>query len=454
MTQTDVVVVGLGPGGEATANRLAREGLDVIGVEKGLVGGECPFWGCVPSKVMSRAAYSLVEARRVNELAGTATVEPSWAPVAERIRTVATHDWDDSHKVAALERRGARVVRGHGTVTGPRTVEVDGQVLEARRAVVVGPGAVPSIPPIPGLEGTPYWTNRHVMEVTELPGSLAIIGAGTIGAELAQVFARFGVRVTMLEAADRILANEEPEVSPLVAEVFAREGIRVMPQVEIAGISYDDGTFTIDLGEEQVTADKLLVATGRVPVTDEMGLENVGVDTDVRFLPTDGRMRVEVDGAPLDWLYAVGDVVGKGAFSHTALYQSYVAVQHILGEDGPEADFRAIPRVTFTDPEVGSVGLTEAQAREEGRDVRTGFAGLDRVARGNLHQVGNEGFVKVVVEGDLLVGATSVGPMGGEVLSMLSTAVHARVPVPTLKSMIYAYPTFHEAVRKALADLG
>ena len=447
------MVVGLGPGGEATANRLAREGVEVVGIEKGLVGGECPFYGCVPSKVMSRAAYSLVEARRVNELAGSATVEPSWTPVAEHIRTVATNDWDDSKKVAALERRGARVVRGHGTVTGPGTVEVDGEVFRARRAVVVAPGAAPSTPPIPGLADTPFWNNRDVMQLTELPSSLAIIGAGTIGAELAQVFARFGVRVTMLEAADRILANEEPEVSPLIAEVFAREGIRVMPQIEISHVAYDDGGFVIDLGDEQVTADKLLVATGRSPVTDGSGLESVGVDTDVRFLPTDSRMRVQVDGEPLDWLHAVGDVVGKGAFSHTALYQSYVAVQHILGKDGPEADFRAIPRVTFTDPEVGAVGMTEEQAREAGKDVRTGIARLDRIARGNLHQVGNEGMVKVVAEGDLLVGATSVGPMGGEVLSMLSTAVHARVPISTLQSMIYAYPTFHEAVRKALADL-
>jgi pyruvate/2-oxoglutarate dehydrogenase complex dihydrolipoamide dehydrogenase (E3) component len=227
-----------------------------------------------------------------------------------------------------------------------------------------------------------------------------------------------------------------------------------MPRVEITEVSYADGRFVVDLGDEQVTADRLLVATGRTPVVDGTGLETVGVDTDVRFLPTDDRMRVLVDDSPLDWLHAVGDVVGKGAYSHTALYQSYVAVQHILGMDGPAADFRAIPRVTFTDPEVGAVGLTEQQAREEGREVRTGVATFDSLPRATMHQMGNEGLVKLVAEGELVVGATSVGPMGGEVLAMLSTAVHARVPVGTLQSMIYAYPTFHEAVRKALADLG
>jgi pyruvate/2-oxoglutarate dehydrogenase complex dihydrolipoamide dehydrogenase (E3) component len=179
----------------------------------------------------------------------------------------------------------------------------------------------------------------------------------------------------------------------------------------------------------------------------------VGVDAAGRHLETDGRMRVVAGDGPLDWLFAVGDIVGQGAFTHTSMYQSAVVVRHLLGEQGAEAQFHAVPRVTFTDPEVGSVGLTEQQARDRGIEVRTGSADVAESSRGWMHKVGNEGLVKLVADGDVLVGATSVGPMGGEVLGMLTTAVHARVPVSTLMTMIYAYPTFHGAVRDALSDL-
>ncbi|HET6560245.1 MAG TPA: NAD(P)/FAD-dependent oxidoreductase, partial [Marmoricola sp.] len=211
--------------------------------------------------------------------------------------------------------------------------------------------------------------------------------------------------------------------------------------------------FRLTLGGEVVTAEKLLVAAGRVPQIKEIGLDTVDVDPDVEHLTTDGRMRVLAGDEPLEWLFAVGDIVGKGAFTHTSMYQSAIVVRHLLGREGAEADFRAVPRVTFTDPEVGSVGLTEEQAREQGLDVRTGSVDVAGSARGWIHHVGNEGLVKLVADGDVLVGATSVGPMGGEVLSMLTTAVHARVPVSTLMTMIYAYPTFHGAVRDALSDL-
>jgi pyruvate/2-oxoglutarate dehydrogenase complex dihydrolipoamide dehydrogenase (E3) component len=449
----DVVVLGLGPGGEATANKLAKAGLSVVGVEKGLVGGECPYYGCVPSKMAIRAANALAESRRVPALAGESTTVSDWTPVAKRIRVEATDDWDDTVAVERLAEHGAELVRGHGRLVGEREVEVDGRRLRARRAVVLNTGTDPGAPPVPGLEGTPYWTNRDVVKVTDLPRTLAVIGAGAIGCELAQAFRRFGVEVTLLEVADRIMAGEEPETSALVAEVFAREGVRVMSGVDIKEVSHADGLFRLTLPDETVTAEKLLVAAGRVPQIAGIGLEAVGVDPDVKHVTTDGRMRVLAGEEPLDWLFAVGDIVGKGAFTHTSMYQSAVVVRHLLGKDGAEADFRAVPRVTFTDPEVGSVGLTEAQAREQGRDVRTGFADLAQSSRGWMHHVGNEGLIKLVADGDVLVGASSVGPMGGEVLAMLTTAVHAEVPVSTLMTMIYAYPTFHGAVRDALSDL-
>jgi pyruvate/2-oxoglutarate dehydrogenase complex dihydrolipoamide dehydrogenase (E3) component len=454
VTDVDVVVLGLGPGGEASANKLAKAGLTVIGVERDLVGGECPYYGCIPSKMMIRAANALEESRRVPELAGSSTTTSDWSVVAERIRTEATHDWNDAQSTKRLEDSGATVVRGHGRITGPRTVEVDGRTIRAARGIVLNTGTSPGAPPIDGLEGTPYWTNRDVFKIVELPKTLAVLGAGPIGSELAQVFVRFGVEVTLLDVADRVLSNEEPEASALLCTVLGREGVRVMAGVDICCTSHDDKGFHLKAGEETVVAEQLLVAAGRIPQIADVGLDAVGVDGGVPHLETDGRMRVTQDGKVVEGLWAVGDIVGKGAFTHTSIYQASVAVRDILGTEGPEADHRAVPRVTYTDPEVASVGLTEERAREQGRDVRTATADVAESSRGWLHHVGNEGLVKLVVEGDELLGATSVGPMGGEVLSMLTTAIHARVPISTLKSMIYPYPTFSGAVREALSRLG
>ena len=454
VTEVDVVVLGLGPGGEASANKLAKAGLEVIGVERDLVGGECPYYGCIPSKMMIRAANALTESRRVPELGGSSTTTPDWSIVAERIRTEATHGWDDTQSTKRLEDSGATVVRGHGRLVGPRTVEVEGQTIRASRGVVLNMGTSPGAPPIDGLDGTPYWTNREVFRILELPRSLAVLGAGPIGSELAQVFARFGVEVTLLDIADRVLSGEEPEAGALLEEVLERDGVRVRTGVDICCTSYEDDGFHLKVGDDTITAEKLLVAAGRVPQIADVGLESVGVDPEVPSLDTDGRMRVLQDGKAVDGLWAVGDIVGLGAFTHTSIYQASIAVRNILGEDGPEADHRAVPRVTYTDPEVGSVGLTEEQARAEGRDIRVATVDVAEASRGWLHHTGNEGLVKLVAEGDELIGATSVGPMGGEVLSMLTTAIHARVPISTLRTMIYPYPTFHGAVRSALSELG
>ncbi|HET7734852.1 MAG TPA: NAD(P)/FAD-dependent oxidoreductase [Nocardioidaceae bacterium] len=443
MTEVDVVVIGLGPGGEHTAIKLAEAGLEVVGIDSGLVGGECPYYGCIPSKMMIRAANLLAEGRRIAGVAGDSSIEPSWAPVAARIREEATDNWDDTAAVERLQKAGARFVRGHGRLEGERTVVVGDQRFTARRGVVLNTGTEPAVPPIAGLAGSPYWTNREAVAVESLPASLAVIGGGAIGLELAQAFSRFGVQVTVLEGASRILAPEEPEVSALMTEVLRGEGVRVMAGASIDRVSYADGRFTVG----EVTADKLLVAAGRRTNLADVGLDSVGLDPDVKSLETDERMRVQ------EGLWAVGDITGKGGFTHVSMYQAGIAVRDLLGKDGPPADYRAVPRVTFTDPEVGSVGMTEKQARDAGLDVRVGTADVPPSARGWLHKTGNQGLVKVVSDGEVLVGATSVGPMGGEVLSMLATAIHARVPVNTLRSMIFAYPTFHRAVENALKEL-
>jgi pyruvate/2-oxoglutarate dehydrogenase complex dihydrolipoamide dehydrogenase (E3) component len=363
--------------------------------------------------MMIRAGNLLAEARRIPGMAGSSTVSPDWAPVAARIRDDATDNWDDGAAVKRLESKGARVVRGWGRLVGPRSVAVGDDTFEARRAVVLGGGA--------------------------------------IGVELAQVFARFGTDVVVVEADERIVALEEPEASTLLTEVLGREGVRVVVGAHVDEVRHDGARFMLELGTgaDPLTGVALLVATGRRPDLLAIGATRIGVSQDARTLPVDEHMRVA------DGVWAVGDVTGHGAFTHVSMYQAGIAVADILGKPHAPADYRAVPRVTFTDPEVGSVGLTEADARRRGMEVRVTTYPLPTSARGWIHKVGNDGFIKLVEDAGrgVLVGATSAGPAGGEVLSMLTLAVHVEVPVAKLRTMIYAYPTFHRAVGDALSDL-
>ena len=454
--QVDLVVVGLGPGGEALANAVATAGLKVVAVDKRLVGGECPYFGCVPTKMMVRASDVLAETGRAAELAGEVTVRSSWSPVAERVAVQATDHWDDRVAVERLQNAGATVLHGVARLDGVRRVVVtptDGSepvTLEAAKGVVLNPGTRPATPPVEGLADTPFWTNRDAVQVTELPGSLVVVGGGPIGCELAQVFARFGVRVTVVQHGDRLLPVNEPEASAVLAEVFADEGIRVVTGTDLTRASYADGRFDLALDTgEQLTADRVLVAAGRIPELADLGLETVGLDPSARTIDVDDRMRAG------EGLWVIGDVTGKGAFTHVSMYQNAIARRDILGEDGPPASYHALPHVTFTDPEVAGVGMTEAQARSDGLTVRVGSTKLEESTRGFTHGPGSRGLVKVVEDADrgVLVGATVVGPFGGEIVGFLAVAVHAAVPVDTLRSMIYAYPTFHRAIESALADL-
>lgn len=452
--ETDIVVIGMGPGGEDVAGRLAEAGLHVTGVEAKLVGGECPYWGCVPSKMMIRAAGLLAEARRIPGMAGDSTVDPDWGPVARRIREEATDSWNDKVAVDRFTGKGGHFLRGRAHITGPREVTVDtadgARVLQARRGIVIAAGTEPAVPPVPGLAGTPYWTNREAIETEEVPQSLIVLGGGAVGAELAQVFARFGAQVTVVEALPRLLPAEEPEAGVLLAEVFAREGIAVHTGTWVERVSHDGSQFTVTLaGGETLTAVRLLVATGRRSDLAALGVAAAGLDAAARVIRVDSRMRAA------DGIWAVGDITGKGAFTHVAMYQAGIAVAGILGHDRPGAEYRALPRVTFTDPEIGSVGLTETQARERGLAVRTGVSRLPASARGWIHKVGNDGFIKLIEDTGrgVLAGATSAGPAGGEVLGALVVAIHGQVPVSRLRDMIYAYPTFHRAIEDALRDL-
>ena len=446
----DAVVVGMGPGGEEVAGKLAEAGLAVVGVEAALLGGECPYWGCIPSKMMVRAAHLLAEARRIPGMAGSVSVTPDWAPVAARIRDEATDGWDDTVAVERFEGKGGRFVRGRGRMTAPDTVTVDGRSFRATRAIVLATGTTPAIPPIDGLAGTPYWTNHDAIEAEELPRSIVVLGGGAIGAELSQVFARFGVEVTIVEAASRLLPPEEPEAGRLLAEVFEREGITVVTGSAAEHVDHDEKGFAVRLSDGRVVhGERLLVATGRRVDLAAIGADVFGITADARALPVDDRLRVA------DHVWAVGDITGKGAFTHVAMYQAAIVVADILDRPHAPATYHAVPRVTFTDPEVGSVGMSVEAATAAGIDIIIGRTEVPSTARGWLHKAGNEGFIALVGDraSGVLVGATAMGPNGGEVLGLLALAVHAEVPIEQLRTMIYAYPTFHRGVEDALRSM-
>ncbi len=443
--ECDVVVLGLGPGGEHVAIKLARAGLDVVGVEDRLVGGECPYYGCVPSKMMIAAAHVVADVRKVPDFGGTASVKPDWATVAKRVRDEATDDWNDAVAVKRLEESGARFHRGRGVLDGPGRVRIDDTTYVARKGVVLNTGTRPTAPPIDGLEGTPYWTNRDAVAVAELPASLVVLGGGPIGCEFAQVFGRFGVDVTVVEVADRLVAIEEPEASEALEKAFAEEGITVLVGASVDSVTNDADGFTLRVDGKPVRAEKLLVAAGRHANLDFIGLDTVGLPDDLKVVETDERMRAGKQ------LWAIGDITGKGAFTHVSMYQGAVVVRDVLGEKGPWADYRAVPRVTFTAPEVASVGMSEEAARDAGLDIAVGTGDLG--ARGWLAK--QQGVIKLVADRKrgVLVGGCVVAESGGEILSMLEAAVHAEIPVATLLTMHFAYPTYHRALEHALKEL-
>lgn len=448
---TDVIVIGMGPGGESVGGQLGEAGLNVIGIEANLVGGECPYYGCIPSKMMIRAANTLAEVGHVEGLAGSATATPDWAPVAQRIREQATANWDDQIAVDRFVGKGGTFVRGRGVITAPKTVQVGDDTYVASKGIVIATGTQALVPPIPGLEGTPFWTNKEIVQVEELPASMIVLGGGVIGLELGQALSRFGVKVSVVEGEERLLSNFEPEVGDALKETLTNGGIDIHVGQFAESVSHDDSNgFTVTLADgTEVSGEKLLVAVGRKTFLKELGIANLGLDEDSRFMSIDENTQVQ------DGLWAVGDIAGKGHYTHLALKQADVTVGQILGTEATPVNYDAMAAAVFTDPEIGVVGKTEAEAREAGINVKTAFKPVAHTARGWMHMNGNDGFYKLVVDADkdLLIGATSVGPHGGEVLGMLALAVHAEIPIATLRSMTYAYPTFYKGVEDTLNDL-
>ncbi len=444
----DVVCLGGGVAGEAIAGGLQGSGLSLAVVERELVGGECPYWGCIPSKTLLRSGETLEEAGRARTLAASwVEWDVDFPKVSKRVYWMA-RDLDDTRPAAAMEATGAKLVRGAGKLVDLRTVEVGGDQLIARKAVVIANGGTAVIPPIPGLDKVDFWTNRQATLPRELPGSLAVLGGGAVGVELGQAFARLGSKVTVIEAGPRILGAEEPEAAIALRPHLLADGIQLLVGDPVAGVEKESGGVIVTFKSgATLHAERLLVATGR--------RANFEAWQGAGLQQTD-RGWLKVDPATLEarvGVFGAGDVTGIGGFTHLAFYHGQIVARRLRGEDA-RADHSAVPRVTFTDPEVASVGISEAAAREHGLNVITASADPAETARGYIHDF-HDGALKLVADRDrgVLIGATLVTPRGGEILGELVLALKAGTPLRILADVIHPFPAFNRVLGAVLQEL-
>jgi pyruvate/2-oxoglutarate dehydrogenase complex dihydrolipoamide dehydrogenase (E3) component len=447
--QFDVIVLGAGPCGEAVATELAGSGSTLAVVESNLVGGECPYWGCVPSKTLLRSAEVVKEARRALELAASRVeLTQDFPKVAKRTSWMA-RDLDDTRPALAIQEH-AMLVRGRARLVGPGRVEVDGLQLRASRGVVVCTGSSPAVPPIEGLDRVSYWTNREAVLTKTLPKTLIVLGGGAVGVELAQAFARFGAAVTIVEGADRLIPAEEPEAGELLRRHLESDGVEVVTGARVDSVQAHGGGVRLQVRDHgPLSGERLLVATGRRPNLEGFDLAASGLQSDARgWLQVDARSLLAGEG-----VWGGGDVTGIAGFTHLAHYHGTLIGRTLRGRN-VAANHTAIPRVTFTDPEVASVGLSEAEARESGLTVRVAHTDAAETARGQIHGF-QGGLVKLVADlaTERLVGATIVSPRAGEIIGELTLAIRTRVPLSLLADTIHAFPTFSRVLQSTFDEL-
>jgi len=486
----DVIIIGGGAVGENVADRAVQGGLTALIVEHELVGGECSYWACMPSKALLRSAQALRSASRVPGAAEAITGSLDVAAVLAR-RNYMTSDWSDDGQVSWLNSAGIDLARGHGRISGPREVTVQGddgqsRIITATHAVVIATGSDALIPHIPGLAESAPWTSREATSVTDVPASLAIIGGGVIAVEMATAFASFGTNVTII-ARSSLLGGLEPFAGEMVAASLRESGVTVLLDTETVRVSTSgaedapDAT-TLELGDgSTVTAEKVLVATGRTPRTTDIGLDTLAGDdgagadgagadgagalTPGEWIRTDDTMRVQ----GFDWLYAVGDVTKRALLTHQGKYQARAAGDVIAAratgaevDDAPwgthvaTADHEAVPQVTFSDPAVASVGLTAEAAKKAGYNIRVVDYEIGKVAGAYVHEDGYTGTARMVVDESrsVILGVTFVGPDVSELLHAATIAIVGEVPIARLWHAVPAYPTINEVWLRLLETYG
>ena len=447
MDRFDVIVIGMGCGGDTAAGRLLAAGRRVAVIERELIGGECSYWACIPSKTLLRGPEVRAEASRA---AGVATPALDWAELRD-YRDFMVRHLDDSAQVKGYEQAGATVIKDAARLAGPGQVEAGGQLLEADH-VVIATGSEPLRPPVDGLDQVTVWTNREATNVRDIPSRVLLIGGSAVGVELGEFYARMGAQTTIVQRADRLMDREDPRVGELAAEALAADGItihtgrtvtRAQPVAGGALITLDDGT--------QVETDVVILGAGRGPRTAGLGLEGAGVTLTGR-----GGIAVDDRCQTGPGLWAVGDVTGVALFTHVAKYQGRVVADNILGRDHA-ASYQGIPRVVFADPEIAAVGLTAAQAAARGISTATAEISVaDSADRSWTYERDPRGALGLLADRDrgVLVGAWAVAPLAGEWIHQAALAIRAQIPISTLLDQVAQYPTYSEAYLVALEQLG
>jgi pyruvate/2-oxoglutarate dehydrogenase complex dihydrolipoamide dehydrogenase (E3) component len=423
--------------------------------ERELVGGECSFWACIPSKTLLRPGEAFEGAKHAPGAREAITGMIDAAAAFEwRDFQVSDHDDEKSPSAAPWVReKGIALHRGDAKITGPGKITVGDVEVETER-IVLATGSAPVIPPVEGLADVDYWTNREGTALEAVPASLIVLGGGPVGVELAQAISRLGAKVSIIEGGGRLLAREGREAGDAIAKQLKAEGIELHVGVHASKVEADGDGITVRLDDGAIlAAERILVATGRRPRVDGLGLDRIGIDTSSGHVEVNEHLRT-----PADNVWAIGDVTGVALFTHVGKYQARIAARHMLGNENARADYRALPRVTFSDPQVAGAGMTEDQAAEKGIELAIGRADIAGVARTSTYTRDYDqlhGFLTLLADRsrNVLVGAYAVGPEAGEWLQQATLAIRAEVPVDVLRDTIQPFPSFSEIFVNALGDL-